>query len=90
MSTVALRLSKESPSAQAEFRFVQRTESTGLLGPETAGGDGRTATAAHEKGSQRASAETFFVDGTRLSQIAAESIAAAEVPRNQVSSVRFM
>lgn len=84
MSTVALRLSKESPSAQAEFRLVQRTESTGLLGRETGGGDGRTATAAHETSSQRASAEAFSIDGTRLSQIAAESIAAAEVPRNQV------
>jgi len=82
MSTVSLRLSKESPSARAEVRPFQRPPRADLLGRETRGSSGLTA--ASGTTSQKESAEAFTVDGTRLSQIAADSIAATDVPKNQV------
>jgi hypothetical protein len=84
MSTIALQVSRESPSARADIAAIQPLESSSLLGRETGEGHGRTATPSHQPSVQPASAEAFYIDSKQVSRMAAASIAEAEVPKNQV------
>lgn len=84
MSTVALRVSKESPSAQSAIPPIQQQAGVGLLGHETEASHGRTSTPAYQLDGQAASAEAFCIDSVKVSRIAAASIADVEAPKNQV------
>lgn len=84
MSTVALQKSRESPGARTGIAPLQKLESSDWLGRESGKSQGRTATPSHQPGLQPASAEALSVNSKKVSRMAVESIADAEVPKNQV------